>query len=132
MTRKVLIFWEGFPVCGLLVSELLTKTGLEIDLYSTRPSVPFSNFFTEYGICPKVIAENEVIDLDPTQFDLIVITGWSNKNWLSFAKIARKSGVKTCVVVDNNLRFSLRQIFGAIYFRLFLRKYFTFSYFWNA
>jgi glycosyltransferase involved in cell wall biosynthesis len=128
MTRKVLIFWEGFPVCGLLVSELLTKTGLEIDLYSTRPSVPFSNFFTEYGICPKVIAENEVIDLDPTQFDLIVITGWSNKNWLSFAKIARKSGVKTCVVVDNNLRFSLRQIFGAIYFRLFLRKYFTFSY----
>ncbi|MDB4052634.1 glycosyltransferase family 4 protein [Octadecabacter sp.] len=128
MTRKVLIFWEGFPVCGLLVSELMKNPGLEIDLYATRPSVPFANFFTEYGISPKVIADDEVIDLDPKQFDLIVITGWSNKNWLLFAKLARKAGVKTCVVVDNNLRFSLRQLFGAIYFRIFLRRHFTFAY----
>lgn len=128
MTRKVLIFWEGFPVCGLLISELTRQPDLEVELYVTRPNVPFKNFFTNYDINPKIIAEDEIIDLDPADFDLIVITGWSHKNWMKFAKLARIKNVKTCVVVDNNLRFSIRQIVGSLYYRLFLRRHFTFAY----
>lgn len=128
MTRRVLIFWEGFPVCGLLISELMRQSDLEVELYVTRPNVPFENFFTNYDINPKIIADGEIIDLDPADFDLIVMTGWNHKNWLKFAKLARMKNVKTCVVVDNNLRLSVRQIVGSLYYRLFLRRYFTFAY----
>lgn len=128
MKRRILIFWEGFPVCGLLVSELSKQPDLQIDLYVSSPSVPFDNFFADYGLTPTIISEHAKIELDPTIFDLIVITGWSNKNWLTFAKEARAKNVKTCVVVDNNLRFSPRQILGALYFRLFLRRHFNFAF----
>ena len=126
--RKVLIFWEGFPVCGLLVSEISKCKDIELHLYATKPNVPFDDMSEQYNITVNEVIEQQALDIDPSVFDLIIITGWRHKNWLRLIKKAKVHQVSTCVVVDNNFRGSIKQILGAIYYRFFLKRYFDFAF----
>ena len=82
MTKKICVFWEGFPICGLLVSQLFNDPSIEIDLYVTQPSVPFENFYQPHGITLNVVEVSKPLDIEPSKYDLILVTGWSHKNWI--------------------------------------------------
>ena len=124
----MLIFWEGFPVCGLLVSEIAKCNDIELHLYATKPSVPFIDISEQYNITVHEVMEQQSLKIDPSAFDLIIITGWRHNNWLQVVKRAKLQNVKTCIVVDNNFRGTTKQILGAIYYRIFLKRYFDFAF----
>jgi glycosyltransferase involved in cell wall biosynthesis len=124
---KPLIYWEGFPACGLIIKEVVDEFE-NIIILATRPKVPFKNL--------EAILGKEIIWLDDnfssksliknySDRNFFIHTGWNNKNILKYAKFLKnKNQAKIVVAVDNNLRYTLRQIFGAIYFRVFLNKLF--------
>ena len=49
--------------------------------------------------------ENQVNELE-----LLIIVGWSHKSWLEISNKLKRKGVKTVMMVDNNLRYSIKQI----------------------
>jgi len=125
-TTKILIFWEGFPACGLLTKKVLEN--FDVKLVATKAKVPFKDLEKLLG--HKIIWIDEPDDIwnIKEQFidrELIIHTGWVYKNWLKFDKwIKEKNNAKVVVVVDNNFKKTIRQFLGAIYFRMLLKKYF--------
>ncbi len=120
----IVIHWHGYPVCATRIDSLEEFKKI-VKVFSEKPSVPFKAF--ERQKYPPIYIKNES---DPAKFlkheinniELLIMTGWSHEKWNNFAKILKKRGVPIIMMVDNNLRYSLRQIVGAIYFRIFFRK----------
>ena len=121
------VFWEGFPACGHMLKDLNTRLGSSLQVIATIPAAPFS----ELG----KFLENEIIYLTSVDqvrnyfhmisvADVFIHTGWSHSviNDIDKKLVSTKSGVKKYVLVDNRLKFTLRQFLGAIYFRIFLNK----------
>ena len=126
---RVLIYWEGFPVCGLLTSELFKNPCFDVDLYVTNPSVPFGRFFENFGVIPKTDIPSNPENLNLEKYDLVLITGWNSPFWLKVCSLAKtKYNILTCLVSDNNWTGSIRQVLGLLYFRWSLRKYFDFAF----
>ncbi len=125
---NVLIYWEGFPVCGLLTADLSNDDNYKVDIYATKPAVPFDRFFESYNVHPNYTPPENPDDIDLDGYDLLVVTGWNSKYWRSVCKRAKDAGIPTCVVVDNNYRGSLKQVLGALYFRLKLRRYYDYAF----
>lgn len=125
--KKVLLFWEGFPACGLLVKKVL-DSGIDVKLLATRPAVPFENLETLLGHPIIWLDTPDDIWNRRTEFsdrNLIVHTGWNHPGWIKFDAFQKKRiGAKVVVVVDNRFRATLRQYVGAIWFRLRLKKLF--------
>lgn len=131
MKKKInlLIFWEGLPACSLLLKELLkAKENFSLTILATKAAVPFEGLeeLMGHGIVyldnPNQIWEEK--DKYSNQ-DIVIHTGWRYKGWLKFDKwIKEKNGAKVVVVVDNSFKFDLRQVVGALYYRLFLRNIF--------
>ncbi len=125
---KPIVFWEGFPACGLLLTQVIKHFKGNIIITATKPVVPFENL--------EKILSHEIIWLDnpndiydrKDEFDdrnFVMHTAWAHKGWLQYDNfIKTKNGAKVIVVVDNHFKNNLRQKVGAIYFRLFLNKYF--------
>lgn len=130
INKKITIIWEGFPVCGLRVNALIDYFE-KIKLYVTKPKVPFNSIYQRLSFKPIDIStetgwhnfQNDLYDTD-----LVIITGWANKNWLNTVKRAKKQNksLKICLAVDNNLRYSIRQRLGKYYFRYFILPYVDF------
>lgn len=125
---RPIIFWEGFPACGLLLKQVVKEFGDNLILTATRPAVPFEGIESLLG--HKIIWLENADDIWKKRegFDdrnLIVHTGWAHKDWRKYdAYMKKKNNAKVVVVADNRYRGDLRQLLGAIYFRLFLKKYF--------
>lgn len=123
---KILIFWEGFPACGLLTKKVLEN--FDVKLIATKAKVPFKDLEKLLGY--EIIWIDELDDIwnIKERFrdrELIIHTGWGYKNWLKFDKwIKEKNDAKVIVVVDNNFKKTMRQFLGSIYFKLVLKKYF--------
>jgi len=125
---KPLIYWEGFPVCGLILREVI-KNYPEIEIIATRPKVPFKEL--EIFLDKEINWLND--DFDSSYLikkfnnkNLFIHTGWNNKEILKYGDYIRKNNnAKVYVSVDNDLRFSLRQVLGSIYFRLFHKSKFN-------
>jgi len=125
---RPIIFWEGFPVCGLLLKRVVKHFGSELIIVATRPLVPFSEL--------EVMLDHKIIWLDGAddiwerkeEFadrNFILHTGWNHKGWLKYDDwIKKENNAVVIVVVDNNFKYNYRQRVGAIYFRLFLSRYF--------
>lgn len=124
---KPLIFWEGLPPCALLLKKIL-KEYPNIVLVATRPSVPFKDM--------ELLLQKDIFWLDdPSDIwryrqnfadrNLVIHTGWNHKGWLRYGNyVKNRNKAKVVVVVDNRFKRNMRQLFGSIYFRLFLRSYF--------
>ncbi|MEJ2019487.1 MAG: glycosyltransferase family 4 protein [Maritimibacter sp.] len=125
---KILIYWEGFPVCGLLTADLCNDDNYKVDIFATKPAVPFDRFFESYNVHPNYAPPENPDDIDLDGYDLLVVTGWDSKYWRSVCKRAKAMGITTCVVVDNNYRGSLKQVLGALYFRLKLRRLYDYAF----
>jgi len=125
---KPIVFWEGFPVCGLLLKRVVEEFGEDIIITATRPKVPFEGL--ERTLNHEILWFDEPNDIwkrrdEFSDRNLIIHTGWTHKGWLHYDKyMKKKNKAKVVVVVDNSYRGDIRQTFGAIYFRLFLKKYF--------
>jgi len=124
---RPIIFWEGFPVCGLLLKQVLEFFPQSI-VVATRPAVPFKGHDRLIGVKIHWLNHPDDIWLQRKSFEdrnLIVHTGWNHKGWLRFdSHMKRKFNAKVVVVVDNRFKKNIRQILGAFYFRLYLRRFF--------
>ncbi|MDA8862590.1 glycosyltransferase [Gammaproteobacteria bacterium] len=125
---KALIFWEGFPACGLLVKRVLDTYTNDVILVATKASVPFKGLEKKLGHdiiwleSPNHIWQKR---LDFSDRNLVIHTGWNHKKWLKFDKfIKKKNCAKIVLVSDNKYTGSIRQFLGSIYFRIKLRKIF--------
>lgn len=124
---RPLIFWEGFPPCGLLTQEVVRHYGDGLCLLGTRAAVPFEGLEELLGRQidwlnnPNDIWERREEFADR---NFIVHTGWAHPGWLKFDRWARQRGAKVVVAVDNSWKGNLRQWTGAAWFRLHLRSHF--------
>ncbi|MCX6757902.1 MAG: glycosyltransferase [Candidatus Nomurabacteria bacterium] len=125
---RILLFWDGFPACGLLIKKVVEKYKDDIVVVATKSKVPYENL-------EKILGHN-IIWLDNAndiwnrkdEFgyrNLIIHTGWKYSGWLKYDRYMKKHcNAKTIVQVDNRYRGDLRQYFGALWFRIYLRKFF--------
>jgi len=125
---KPIIFWEGFPACGLLLKQVVRQFEKDLLILATKPAVPFLNLEELLG--HKIIWLDNANDIwnRKEEFgdrNFIVHTGWNHTGWLKYDQYLKdKNDAKVVVVVDNNFKKNLRQFIGAFYFRLVLKKYF--------
>jgi glycosyltransferase involved in cell wall biosynthesis len=124
---RPLIFWEGFPPCGLMTKKVVQHFGEDLVLLGTRAAVPFEGLEEMLGRRIEWLAQPDDIWDRREEFadrNLIIHTGWSHPGWLRFDRWARARGAKVVVAVDNRFKGNLRQWFGAIWFRIWLRRHF--------
>ena len=128
---KPLIFWSGFPVCGLLIKKVADLFKEKLIIIATRPKDPFVGL--------EQILRHSIIWLDnpndiwnrKNEFadrNFIIHSGWSHKGWLKYDRyIKQKNKAKIVVAVDNRYRGDIKQLLGAVWFRFYLKKYFDAS-----
>ncbi len=125
---KPIIFWEGFPACGLLLKQVIKEFKDDLVITATKPVVPFQNLEELLG--QKIIWLDDANDIwkrkdEFSDRNFVVHTGWVHKGWLKYDKFVKdKNSAKVVVVVDNHFKKNFRQFIGAFYFRLILKKYF--------
>lgn len=124
---KPLVFWEGFPACGLLLSQVV-KQFPDVKIVATRATVPFKDLESLLGTQIHWLEDpNDILVCaqDYSDRNFIIHTGWNHYGWLRYDKfIRKKNNAKIVAVVDNRFKANLRQALGALYFRLCLRQYF--------
>jgi len=127
--KHVVVFWEGLPSCGLLLKGLIDDSDIRLTLYATRPSVPFKDIDRLLGTAVNYVDRPEDIHISENlDIDLFIFTGWNNKYLLSLSQKLKNTGVKTALVSDNNLSYSIRQLIGSIYFRVFVKPKINFAF----
>ncbi|WP_243374504.1 glycosyltransferase family 4 protein [Geotalea sp. SG265] len=124
---RPMIFWEGFPPCGLLTKRLTDAFGDDLKLLGTRAAVPFAGL-DKYLTHPIrwLDVPNEIWNIREEYADrnFIIHTGWRYPGWLKFDRWMRSRGAKIVITLDNTPRWDMRQLFGSIWFRLWLRRHF--------
>jgi glycosyltransferase involved in cell wall biosynthesis len=127
MSLRPLIFWEGFPPCGLLTRSLVERFGDDLVLLGTRAAVPFEGLEDLLGRRIVWLDQPDDIWVRRHEFadrNLIVHTGWAHPGWLRFDRWMRPRGARVMVAVDNRFKANARQFAGALWFRLWLRRHF--------
>ncbi|MEZ4936347.1 MAG: glycosyltransferase family 4 protein [Crocinitomicaceae bacterium] len=71
---------------------------------------------------------NVSAELSQQNFDLIIVSGWIDKDYMSFAKSARKKGVPTVLSLDNHWYGNIKQQIARVVAPFTLKK--TFSHCW--
>ncbi len=124
---RPLIFWEGFPPCGLLTQVVAEQYGVRLKLLGTRAAVPFEGLEELLGHSIDWLEKPDDIWERREEFadrNFIIHTGWSHPGWLRFDRWMKSRGATVVVAVDNSWKGSLRQYAGAVWFRLWLRRHF--------
>lgn len=124
---RPLIFWEGFPPCGLLTRQVADVLGNRLILLGTKAAVPFEGLENLLGHQVQWLEKPDDIWERRHEFsdrNFIIHTGWAHKGWLRFDRWMRKRGAKVVVAVDNRFKSNIRQLFGAVWFRVWLRQHF--------
>ena len=128
LNKKYLFFWHGFPVCGLLLSDFINSYP-NVHLIIYNPNIDIHKYINNINEKVTIIkSPNQIWNLRKKfqNYDYIFHTGWNFYGWLLFdiySKIKFKS--KIILISDNNLRFSIKQILGKVYFKIFLKKIFN-------
>lgn len=124
---KCTFFWHGFPACGHMLRDLNSILGSSLQVYATRPSVPFDGLGD--FLANKIIYIEKADNLlnyynDIKNSDLFVHTGWSFNAINSIDKRLKKENCKTkiFVLVDNRLKKNIRQFLGIFYMKFTLLK----------
>jgi glycosyltransferase involved in cell wall biosynthesis len=124
---RPVIFWEGLPPCGLLMKQVVNRFGNDIRILGTRPAVPFEGL--EQLLGHKVDWLDSPSDIwkrrhEFSDRNLVIHTGWSHSGWLRFDRWMKKRGATVVVAVDNCFKGNVRQMIGALWFRVWLRQHF--------
>ncbi len=124
---RPLIFWQGFPPCGLLTRRVVDAFGDRLVLLGTRAAVPFEGLEEMLGRQIDWLDDPDDIWERREEFadrNLILHTGWAHPGWLRFDRWMRARGARVMVAVDNCSKYNARQFAGALWFRLWLRRHF--------
>ena len=121
---KVLIYWHEYPVCATRIDSL-DESIYDVKVYSSKPKVPFRDFKSQkfspiYLDYPSLTAST-VIEDNPS-VDILIITGWAHKVWIEIAQYYKLKGAKIVMMVDNNLRFTFKQLVGSFHFKMMYGK----------
>lgn len=125
---KPIIFWDGFPVCALLIKKVAEEFKEKLVVVATHPTVPFTGLEEIFG--HKIIWLKDANDIWKRRKEFgdrnfVIHSAWAYPGWLRYGKEMRKrNGAKVIVAVDNRYRGDLRQKMGAIWFRFYLKKHF--------
>jgi len=125
---RPIIFWDGFPVCALLIKKVAEEFGDDLVIMATSPAVPFQGLEETLG--HKIIWLKDPNEIwkrreEFSDRNFIIHSAWTYRGWLKYSKMMRdKNNAKVVVAVDNRYRGDFRQYVGALWFRLFLKKYF--------
>jgi glycosyltransferase involved in cell wall biosynthesis len=124
---RCVVFWDGFPACGHMLRALSEHFGKGLKVFATPSAVPFKGLgnFLINGI--SYISSTEELwthFYDIKTSDIFIHTGWrySDINKIDRRLKLEKAPTKILVMVDNRLKYSLRQFLGALYFRIYLRN----------
>lgn len=121
---KILIYWHEYPVCATRIDSL-NHAKYDVKVYSSKPKVPFKDFidqkFTPTYIDYASLTARSVIDENP-EIDILIITGWAHKVWIEIANYYKLNGTKIVMMVDNNLRFTIKQLIGSLIFKMLYKK----------
>lgn len=126
---RVAIAWKWLPFYAASSIGALPKQDprYQLKLYGTRSARPFNNLEEVAGRSIHWLPENRELDWgdfaeDPP--DLLILSGWKEKSFLSLAKAIKRHSGKCVVMVDNRWRGDWRQRLGVVYYRLYLSRLF--------
>lgn len=145
--KNILIIWEGLNSCSLLINCLTKSKNYSVDLIYTKASVPFKGVEKMFPSVNKLRLVNSLDEINKFKiikdYDMVITTGWKSRNINKLLRL-RKINNKQCInvfAIDNKIasdiflntekRFNhtiLRQFFGALYYRLILKRYIDFCF----
>lgn len=123
------MLWQSIPICGLIALKVLIKRP-NFFLVSTSDTPLNKDELSYFGSKLQLVNDFSEINIDEfiSKFDYFILPGWSNNAVNRIAKQAKKKHKVVIISSDNNKKNNLRQLFGSIYFRLVLRKYYDFAF----
>jgi glycosyltransferase involved in cell wall biosynthesis len=127
MKNKIIFFWEGFPVCALLLTLIKKEYGKNLQIVATKPNVNFPDFELDYPYLDILWLDkaNDIWNLKDqySDFNFVIHTGWKHTGWNKYSDyLKKKNNAKLIFTVDNIFINSPKQYLGAIYFRIFLKN----------
>jgi glycosyltransferase involved in cell wall biosynthesis len=123
----IVISWDGLPqYAARLIKEFLKSDYRNISIIGTKPVVPIKGM--EEIIGQEIFWINkdqkiltwELLNLPVP--GIFIQAGWSVKPFINLADEVRYERGKIIALADNDFRGNIRQFFGAVRFRLFLRR----------
>lgn len=123
--------WYGLPQYAARCMQAAREAiGVRIPVIGTRAAVPILGM--------EEILEGDVLWIEETKLvtwsdlglpipKIFIVTGWAYPILNHLAEQVRRSGGHVVVMVDNCWKGSIRQLFGTIYFRLILRRKFSYA-----
>jgi glycosyltransferase involved in cell wall biosynthesis len=124
---KPLIFWHGLPPCGLLIKGLDDFFGDDLKIVATKANVPFGDLEALLGRRVDWLSDPDDIWVNREKYadrNFIIHTNWIFPGWLKYDLWMKKKGATVVVALDNIYKGTFKQLIGAIWFRVWLRRYF--------
>jgi glycosyltransferase involved in cell wall biosynthesis len=127
----VSIAWMGLPYYAARVVQEAQKRHPEwrFTVISSHDSIPYKGIDKMVGGSVHWIDSNKDIswkDLNEPYPDLFVITSWPHRAFRRLAEEAKsRNSTHIVTMVDNYLRYTLKQVAGSFYFRLVLRNLYS-------
>lgn len=124
---KPLIFWYGLPPCALLIKGLHDYFGNDLKIIATKAAVPFDDLEALLGYKVDWLSNpNDIWTLRQRYADrnFIIHTNWTFPGWLKYDFWMKRKGATVVVALDNIYKGTIRQFIGAIWFRIWLKRYF--------
>ena len=124
---KPLIFWHGLPPCGLLMKGLVDYFGEDLKIVATKANVPFGDLEVLLGRRVDWLSDPNDIWINREKYadrNFIIHTNWIFPGWLKYDLWMKKKGATVVVALDNIYKGSFKQFIGAIWYRVWLKRYF--------
>lgn len=110
-----------------MIKRVSDRFGAGLVVIGTRATVPFEGLERELGRPVVWLEKPDEIWERRHEFadrNLIIHTGWAHKGWLKFDRWMKARGAKIVFAADNSFKGNFRQLIGAIWFRIWLRRHF--------
>lgn len=126
---QVAIAWKWFPFyAAASIGELpMADEAFQLRLYGTRSARPFDGLEDVAGRTIRWLPEGEDLtweELGEPPPDLLILSGWKEKSFLSLARSTKRAGGRCVTMVDNRYRGDWRQRLGAAYYKALLARVF--------
>jgi glycosyltransferase involved in cell wall biosynthesis len=123
---NIVVGWNGLPAYGAhLVQAARENIGVSFPVLGTQPDVPIEGMEDILGdglLWLEAGRRYTWSELGLEIPDLFVHTGWRYPHFISLADEVREAGGRVVGMFDNCWKGGFRQLFGGLYFRLFMRK----------
>tara|TARA_B100001248_G_scaffold89409_1_gene65964 strand:+ start:16247 stop:17284 length:1038 start_codon:yes stop_codon:yes gene_type:complete len=120
--------WRQLPQYGAnLLSKMFNDKNNRYEVITSKSYLPIEGLEDTLGSPIKFVDENKKItwqELGLPVPDIFFQAGWYIRAFTSLGDQVRKNGGKIVLFADNSYKNSLRQKFGVIYFKFFLRNKF--------